>query len=136
MLVEKEIKKISSQLLLQHSAHVDVSGFDLLIRVVDHGSKLLISTQVYFGGNFIPNSVRKCLGEKLPISYQCCDQIKTYLTVDEEQFQIFLNYIGHVDLPKNESFKNVLEAFGCLADKWREHLDQNDKNDLIHVRVK
>lgn len=133
MLIEKELKKIFRQLLQDDIAHIDVDGFDVTVRVFDQASKLSLSTPVYFGGNFIPKSVRTSLSQKVPFAR---DHVKAYLSVDENNYQINLNYLGRLNGLQNETFKGLLEDFSWLASEWRLFLDEHDKNDLIHVRVK
>lgn len=134
MLVEKDIKKLFQQLVKDDSAHVQVEAHDILVRVFDNASKLYLTTPIYKGSNYIPKSVRQSISLKAPFSTN--DQIRTYLTLDEEQFHISLNYVGLLDGANNDSFKKLLEDFGWLAEQWQRHLDDNDKKDLIHVRVK
>lgn len=135
MLLEKDIKKLFQQLIHDEPVHVQVNGSDFLVRIFDNSSKLFISTPVFKGGNFIPQSVRNVLNKKVP--FQRDDQIKTYLTVDDNRYQVHLNYIGKVeDAVKSELFKDLLEEFSWLAAQWIEFLDEHGKQDLIHVRVK
>jgi hypothetical protein len=134
MLVEKkEFKKLFQKLIEEDTAHFNVGGSDIYIRVIDKASKLSLSTQVYFGGNFIPKSVRSCIVKQAPFSH---GSIKTYLTVDENHFQVYLNYLGKLDSLHSDSFKMLLEEFSWLADEWRLYLDEHDKHDLVYVHVK
>lgn len=134
MLIEKDLKKVLQQLLQNDVVNIDVGGgFSITMRIFDNASKLALSTPVYHGGNFIPKSVRNCISQKAPFN---SESIKTYLTVDENRFQIFLNYLGTLDPVQNESFKGLLEDFSWLADEWRLYLDEHDKEDLIYVRSK
>lgn len=133
MIVSTELKKMFQQLVQDDVARIKVDGTDVLVRSFDHASKLFLSAPVYLGSNFIPRSVRKCASEKAPFARN--DQVKTYLTIDEEQFQVLLNYVGKMDSVQNESFIHLLEEFSSLADKWRLYLDENDRNDLVYVRI-
>lgn len=135
MLIEKELQKIFRQLLQDDAVHIAVDGFDILVRVFDGTSKLFLCTSVYMGGNFIPKSVRTCLSQKATFLNNPT-LIKTFLSVDEENYQITLNYIGRLEHIHNETFRILLEDFTSLATQWRDHLDEHDKNDLLHVRVK
>lgn len=134
MLVQKDLMKLFQQLIHDESVHFNVDGIDILIRVFDNSSKLFLTTPVFIGGNFIPKSVRQCLSQKAPFYRE--DQIKTYLTVDEERYQVFLNCISVLEACHNGDLKNQLEEFSWLADQWRNYLEEHGKNDLIHVRVK
>lgn len=133
MLIEKDIQQILSQLACGDSIKVPFDGSDIMIRIIDEASKLSLSALVYEGGNFIPISVRRCLSSKSPFFHP---SILTFLTVDEQKYQIRLNYLGHAESLNHHDFKQLLEEFGVMAEKWRLYLDDHDKNDLIYVRVK
>lgn len=134
MLLEKDLKKIFSQLLNEDSAQVLLGNSDVTIRLFDESSKISLSSLVYRGGNFIPESVRKCVGTTP--AFLRNSPIKTNLKIDEKNYQINLNYLGTVENLNNKTFKDLLEEFGYIADEWRLNLDEHDRNDLIHVRVK
>ena len=133
MLVEKDIQQILSQLAGGDSIKIPFDGSDIMIRIIDEASKLSLTALIYDGGNYIPNSVRSCLSRKSPFFHP---SILTFLTVDEQRFQIKLNYLGQAQALTHHSFKELLEDFGLIAEKWRLYLDDHDKNDLIYVRVK
>ncbi len=132
MIIEKELKKIFHQLVKEEVAQIAVGGTDITIRVLDDASKFSLSTPVYFGGNFIPKSVRSCVAHKTSIPNE---RIKTHLTLDEPNFKIYLHYVGNIDHIRTHGFGQLLEEFSWLADEWRLILDEHDKNDLVHVRV-
>jgi hypothetical protein len=133
MLVEKDIQQILSQLADGDSIKVPYDGSDITIRVIDESSKLSLSALVYDGGNYIPNSVRRCLSRKSPFFHP---SLLTFLTVDEKKYQVKLNYLGQAQPLNQRHFKELLEDFGLIAEKWRLYLDDHDKNDLVYVRVK
>lgn len=133
MLIEKDIQQILNQLAGGDSIKVPFDGSTIMIRVIDNASKLSLTALVYEGGNYIPSSVRRCISHKSPFFHP---SILTYLTVDEQRFQVSLNYLGHAQSLTHHSFKEILEEFGLIAEKWRLYLDDHDKNDLIYVKVK
>ncbi len=133
MLVEKEIEKILNQLARGYPMEIACGRSDIMIRFLDDASKLSLKTLVYQGGNYIPSSVRRCVSTKTPSPHA---SIRTFLTIDEPNYRIYLNYLGHPDALTQENFKDLLEEFGSVAEKWRVYLDEHDKNDLIYVRVK
>ena len=134
MLLEKEIQKLMNELGKSEVANVNISGATITARAFEDASKLFLSTPVYRGGNFIPKSVRHCLTHKAPFDE---NRIKTSFKVDEENFQIDLNYMGAVDHCNNKQrFIDLLEEFSWLAEKWRDYLDEHDKNDLVRIPVK
>lgn len=132
MIVEKELKKIFNQLVHADAAQISVGGFDIKIRVFDDASKIALSTLVYVGGNFIPKSVRTCITQKPPFHRSL---LNTSLHINEEKFEIDLNYLGRLDNINKQSFIDLLEEFSWIAEEWRLFLDEHDKNDLVHVRV-
>ena len=133
MLIEKDIQRMFSQLASGDSIKVAFDGSDIMIRFIDESSKLSLSSLVYDGGNYIPSSVRRCLSHKSPFSHP---SIRTFLSIDENRFQVQLNYLGHADSLTRFHFKEILEEFGLIAEKWRMYLDEHDKNDLVYVKVK
>lgn len=136
MILQKDLQKLFQKLVQADSVHFKVDGTDILIRVFDHASKLFLSAPVFSGDNFIPKSVRKCLSETVPFGHS---DLKTYFTVDEEHFQVVLNYVGLLDSMgnmENENLKEQLEDFSLLAEKWHEYLEDHGKSDLVYVWAK
>lgn len=134
MAIAKEFKKVFQQLMHDSVAHIAVGGSDITIRIFDNATKYSLSTEVYFGGNFIPKSVRTSLEKKVSFSRDA--SVKTFLSVDEKNFRIYLNYLGKLERVTTDAFHLVLEEFSWVADEWRLFLDEHDKNDLVYVRVK
>lgn len=133
MLIEKEFKNLLNQLSKSNVAEVKLDGCSLTVHIFDQASKFSLATTVYYGGNFIPKSVRNCLISTPPFTK---NHLKSYLTVDEPNFQINLNYLGGVAHINKRMFIDLLEEFCWLANEWRNYLDEHDKTDLIHVRTK
>lgn len=133
MIVEKELRKLLHRLIKDEIAHITLGGSDVCVHVYDNATKIALSSNVYFGGNFIPLSVRKCVSSKPKFEK---DHIKTSLTLDEKNFQISLSFVGGLENLNKRMFIDLLEEFSWLADEWRLYLDEHDKNDLIHVRTK
>lgn len=132
MIVEKEFRKLVHQLVKEEIAQITLGNSQVTVHVLDKSTKIFLTSQVYFGGNFIPKSVRNCLTGTPEFEK---GHLKTYLTVDEENFTVTLNYLGGLDHLNKRMFVDLLEEFSWLADEWRHHLDEHDKNDLIHVRM-
>lgn len=133
MLIEKDINKILNQLAKGSSIKIPFEDLDIMISIVDQSSKLCLSSLVFDGGNYIPSSVRECLSHQSPFFHP---SILTFLTVDEQNFQIKVNYLGQVEILTHPHFKEILEEFGAIADKWRHYLEDHGKNDLVYVRTK
>jgi hypothetical protein len=133
MIVEKELRKLLHQLVKEEIAQITLGGSEITVHVFDNSTKIFLSSSVYFGGNFIPKSVRASLTKKPAFG---AGHLVTYLSVDEENFRISLNYLGGLEHLNKRMFVDMLEDFSWLADEWRLYLDEHDKNDLIHVRSK
>jgi hypothetical protein len=133
MLIEKDVQQMLNQLASGNPINIPFDGSSIMIRVIDSETKLSLSALVYEGSNYIPQSVRRCLSHKTPFFHP---SMLTFLTVDEQKFQISLNYLGHAQSLTSHHFKTLLEEFGEIAEKWRLYLDDHDKNDLLYVRVK
>ena len=133
MNIEQEIKSLFTQLVDKDLALVKIDGSPIHIKLVDDGSKLVCSTPVYLGGNYIPKSVRMVLNKPPPAPPT---SIRTYLKIDEGQFQIDLVYLGKVDHFNTRKLQSILEEFSVLAGAWRHYLDEHGHHDLIHIHVK
>jgi hypothetical protein len=133
MLIEKEIKQIFNHLADGDLIRIPFDGSDITIRTIDEASKLSLTSQVYDGGNYIPASVRLCLSRQSPFYHP---SVLTFLTIDEQNFKINLNYLGQTQSLTQHHFKELLEEFGLIAEKWRLYLDDHDKDDRVYVRVK
>lgn len=133
MIVDRQLHKLFQDLKKDRSLSFNYSGVPIMIRVFDHDAKLSLSAAVYEGGNYIPTSVRNCLTLKssFPTSW-----MKTQLVIDEENYQISLNYLGSLNHLTDAKFSHLLEEFNELVGAWRFMLDEHDRNDLIHVRMK
>ena len=132
MLKEKEIKKLLSELVHADVAQIHLNGFAITVNIYNQGSKIFLSTPVYFGGNYIPKSVRSCLSRKAPFDRL---SIRTNLEVDEENYLVNLKHVGTIAPTSQQRFIDLLKDFSWLAEMWHDYLDEHDKNDLIHVPV-
>lgn len=132
MLVEKDLNKLLGELSQSSNAKIQLNGFPISIKMIESHC-LYLTTPVYYGGNYIPKSVRGCVNQKAPFDHL---GIKTTLVIDEENFSISLNYRGLLELNSGESFVTLIEDFTWLAAKWREYLDEHDKLDLVHMPVR
>lgn len=130
MLVKDKVKQILNDLSLEEVSEIAFGNTNILIRLIEDGSKLFISTPVYLGGNYIPKSVRECLKRKAP--FDSC-HLKTCLKVDEENFQITLCYTGATAFLDQNNLTHLIEEFSHLAEEWHFYLDDHDKRDLVRV---
>ena len=132
MNLEKDLKRLFVQLNKDQFVKIAIGGDDITLIVSDDASKISLGVSVYFGGNYIPSSVRKCIKEKPDFDEQA---IPTFVTIDEQAYQIRLNYVGLTSHLNSQKFVSLLEDFSWLAQEWQMLLDGHDKDDLIHVRV-
>jgi hypothetical protein len=133
MAIEDNLKGLIHQLVHKDLGNIQVNGANVSVCVFEQDSKLSLSTIVYYGGNYIPKSVRKSLSSPVPFSKK---NIKTYLLVDELNFHITLNYLDSLESLDREKFKILLEEFSWQAEEWRYFFDEHDRQDLIHINVK
>lgn len=132
MLINKDLKRLFTELNRNRTAELSLAGSVITIKVWDEGQKLHLSAPVYWGGNYIPKSVRGCLIKRAPFDEKV---ILTSLSLDEAKFEITLVFQGSTDFMDGDKFSELLQEFSFLASEWREWLDQHDKNDLVHVHV-
>lgn len=133
MLVVKDFKDLLKHLLAQDVVHLNISEFDISLYALEDATKILFSTQVYDGGNFIPKSVRTSANQSASFTK---NHISAFLRIDETKYQISLNYIGAVDFNNNSQLKFILDDFHWLANKWKLHLEEHGRNDLVHIKAK
>lgn len=133
MLIDNKISSLLQGLSHESNVRINVGDSDVMVRAFDAATKLSLQTSVYKGGNYIPKSVRNVVGKRISPFHS---SVNAYLSIDEEGFQINLNYLGHMTEMNRSDFKDLLEDFGELADKWRSYLDEMDRNDLVYVPVK
>lgn len=126
----QEVKK---RLSLGEMIQLTFDRSDISVRYLEDASTLSLTTPVYFGSNYIPLGVRNSLSHKFSISHPV---IKTFLTVNEQDFKIELNYLGEAEFLNPHDFNGIIEEFNAIAEKWRLFLDEKDRNDLIYVKSK
>ena len=130
MLIEQELQRLFTELVQFDRTEIELGGEVVTITTFDNGSKFLLSTPVFKGDDYIPQSVRRCLSEGLQISEV---SIRSFPKIDEEQFVVYLHYLGVTSGLNPVKFKELLEEFAWIADEWRYILDEHGKRDLIHV---
>jgi hypothetical protein len=133
MILEKDLNKVLNRLYYDEAIQIHSGGSNISVRLLDRNSKISLRASVYEGDNYIPMSVRKCVGGKTPFSG---GWIHTDVTIDEANFQVFLSYVGGAQRLNPQNIKDLLEEFSWQADEWRLYLEEHDKHDLMHVFVK
>lgn len=132
MVVKSELNKIYHELKTHDQAQYFLCDSDVTVRVFDNASKIGFLSPIYFGGNYIPKSVREGIKKSPP--FEKLQAIKTYLTVDETNCRVFLHYIGTMEALNQNKLHGLIEEFEFLSAEWRIYLDEHDKNDLVYVR--
>lgn len=131
MVVQQEVQELFQNLIHREAAIIVVGGSEILVRTADDGQLLLITTPVYCGGNYIPSRVRHAVA----LNSVQSKLIRPKLIIDEDRFEIFLRYIEERRDLSLETLKADLEEFAWLADEWRTILDEEDRNDRVHIVV-
>ncbi|NGX57196.1 MAG: hypothetical protein K940chlam3_00079 [Chlamydiae bacterium] len=131
MVAENKIKTVLDELKEHGVAHVRVLGSLITAKACLDSSKLWLTTAIYEGNNYIPDSIRECLKAPSPVPHS---KIATFVSVDEKKFQLVLNYVGIMHDIDYQRFKDLVEQFSWDAEEWRYYLDDFDKRELIHVR--
>lgn len=134
MIAAKDIQKLFHDLVLLDHGQFFISEYEISVGIFDQTSKVSLSTPIYFGGNYIPKSVRVAITKTPP--FEKNQTIKTSLTVDEENYRIFLSYIGATETLTTQKFQALIEDFHYLAEEWKIYLDEHDKNDLVYIHAK
>jgi hypothetical protein len=132
MLVQQEVQKLFHNLIHRESGIIVVGRSEILVRMIDHGEKVLFTTPVYYGSNYLPTKVRQAAANKNLIRSEF---LNYSLSIDEEKFEVILRYCEEPHALDVNRLKDDLEEFAWLADEWRLLLDQEDHNDRIHVRA-
>ncbi len=133
MKLENNFNRLYNRLFSDDRIQIHLGGSEIDVHLYDQHEKMSLAASVYEGGNFIPQSVRKCIKGKLPFDGQW---IPTKLVVEEENYKILLVYVGQGVTFNPQNFKDLLEEFSWQADEWRLYLEEHDKHDLVYVYSK
>lgn len=132
MVTKEEVQTAFQRLSALRIARIGDASQGLFLQPVDLGSKLHLSTVVYRGDRYIPQSVRDASRFHLETPYR---QIHTWLILDEELFQISLHHIGNfANIDVGELYEITAE-FEDAASKWREIFEEKDRQDLVHIPI-
>ncbi len=130
MLIADELQKLFPELFRDESTQITFDVSDVSVRIFGRQKNVSLSTPVYFGGNYIPQSVRLSLNQSLPLQNMT---LKTFFSIDEENFRIYLHHNNVLESMNDASFRDLLDDFIWIAEEWRLFLDENDRNDLVYV---
>lgn len=129
MVLEQEFANAIQELVKHEYASLAIGESQVHIHVLESTKKLSLSTTVYQGENYIPDSVRQAMLHQSPFARR----IHTFLRLEEPVFVIQLRYLGDLESISKKEFRSLLEEFAAIADEWRTYLDDHDTKDRIHV---
>ena len=132
MITKEEVRTAFQRLSTLRIARIGNASQGLFLQPVDLGSKLHLSTLVYRGDKYIPPSVREAVHFHLETTYS---QIHTWLSLDEELYQITLHHIGNFSNIGIDELQEITSEFEDAAFKWREIFEQKDRQDLVHIPI-
>src|SRR5262245_1044520 len=92
MVTKEEAQTAFSRLSALRVARIGDESEPLFLQPIDFGTKLHLMASVYRADKFIPQSVREAVHFHLETPYS---KIHTWLSVDEEFYQITLHHVGN-----------------------------------------
>lgn len=132
MVIQKKINDITKCLSTGSPMYITVANSEIQLRPLEDNKKIGFTTDVYKGENYIPQSVRNSVGKSILKN----SGISSYLTIDEDNYLIYLNYISSLEGMNQKKFVDEVEEFSWQADEWRLYLDRRDRDDLVYIRSK
>jgi len=133
MVIQKKINDITKCLSAGSPMYITVANSEIQLRSLENNKKIEFKTDVYKGENYIPKSVRNSVFGKSILKNS---RMSSFLTIDEDNYLVYLNYVSNLDGINKTTFIDQVEEFSWQADEWRLYLDERDRDDLVHVRVK
>ena len=130
MLISQELKRALYSINDSKITQFTYAGSVFTLKISEKNNSLQISAPVYWGGNYIPHSVRDCLVKRAPFDEGI---IRTSLKIDEDNFSVELHFEGDTKKKPEIQLEEVFDEFSFLVNEWKEWLDQHDKNDLVHI---
>lgn len=130
MLIKEGLEKFILNLVAIGRATVDYGNSKLHVEFDREQKQVRLSTQVYFGGNYIPQSVRGALLLSPPFSIR---EIATSFFVNEEAFTIDLQHIAKGISLFPREISSLVENFIFLAESWKTLLEEEDEKDRIYI---
>jgi hypothetical protein len=132
MLLEHDINRLLTDLFDKKKGEISLHGVPLSLRLDEFAaSKFHVTTPVFFGDNYIPNSVRTGLKENPAFTKHA---IHTRFLVDEERYLVILQHSDILSGKTKTDLYHLLNEFSQLALDWIAFLDQRGKSDLVYVK--
>ena len=133
MLNQEEMEQVMFKLMTDLQVEMNINGLAILLKLSDDMQQLELTTPVFYGGNYIPQSIRRGIQAEALFHPST---IKPTLFVDEVQFQVMLTYAGNVEEEGFKALKEVLDEFVWIAKEWRFVLERHGKEDLQFIYIK
>ncbi len=130
MITKEEVEQAFHRLSALRIARIGNAAQGLFLQPIEFGTKLHLSTLVYHGDKFIPQSVREACHSHLETPYS---YIHTWLSLDEDLYQITLHHIGGLQDLGIDDLHEIAAEFEDAAFKWREIFEEKDRQDLVHI---
>lgn len=133
MIVQNELLKLINNLCDHDLAAINIDGNSIVVRMVNDASKISLTSVLWHGNNFVPLSVREVVqnSQRLLNGFNGAK-----LILNEERSQVYLHYSEAIEELSHHQFTELLEVFSSQTTRWRRILDDNDKRDLIHIRIR
>ncbi|MDF2549353.1 MAG: hypothetical protein K0S07_420 [Chlamydiales bacterium] len=128
MHVEEQFSQSLKELKAKQKSFLTWDPFLLSLQLVDQGHKVLVSTPVYRGLNFIPKSVRRAA-----LQQKNGGEMKTFLSIDESCFSISLHYLDQYSILESGLLRQ-LKSFISIADDWSYVFEERDRDDRVYSR--
>jgi len=129
MVTKDETQQAFKKLTVLQNAKIGDPVMGLFLHMQDFGSKLHMHSLVYVGDGFIPFSVRKAVQSHVDIN----PTIDTWLKINEEEYQITLHFVQSVSHVTPDDFFALTSQFEEAVIRWRQILEERDREDLVHV---
>lgn len=132
MVAKQMFDQALQELVKSERTTISVGDYVVYIRMHEGGSIVTLSTTVYKGSGFIPDSVRQAMSHPFP----AMRPFHTDLRLNESEHSIYLHFRGSLEGLSKKDFLRLIEEFTVIADEWNQWFDDHDQRDRIHVRRK
>lgn len=132
MNIEINFHSLFDKLKIEERVFISIYGLNLEISLMNDGTKLFLRSEIYKSWNFIPKSVRNSLNKP---PYEKTSRFSSLPIIDEENFSIYLVSWQPFD-EDLEAFQSLIEEFCWAACEWRHYLNEQGRQDLVHVLAK
>lgn len=129
MITKEEAAVAHKTLSFNKVAKIGHFSMLFVLEQIDFSQNIHINTLVYQGDKFIPFGVRQAASVRVD---ELQRYIRTWLVINEEKYQITLHSTEKFT-SDIEKFREILSEFEDVAVKWKEILEERDREDLVHI---